>query len=94
MNSLFDKLMERRLEFKVHVIDEKALMANMQKIANRITVGLILAALIVGAALMMQIQSNLSFLGYPAIATIMFLLAALLGFYLVIDILLQDRKNK
>jgi hypothetical protein len=36
------------------------------KIANRITSGVILAALIVGAALMMGIQTSWTLFGYPA----------------------------
>jgi ubiquinone biosynthesis protein len=36
------------------------------KIANRITSGVILAALIVGATLMMGIQTSWTLFGYPA----------------------------
>jgi ubiquinone biosynthesis protein len=40
----------------VDAIDERSLLASLHKIANRITVGLLLAALIVGAALMMRVS--------------------------------------
>jgi predicted unusual protein kinase regulating ubiquinone biosynthesis (AarF/ABC1/UbiB family) len=94
INTLFDKLVERDLEIKVHAFDEQRLMDNLQKIANRITLGLVLAALIVGAAQMMQVESSLTILGYPAIATFMFLLAALLGFFLVIRTIVEDIRSK
>lgn len=94
INTLFDKLIERDLEIKVHAFDEQRLMDNLQKIANRITLGLVLAALIVGAAQMMQVESSLTILGYPAIATFMFLLAALLGFFLVIRTIVEDIRSK
>ena len=35
-------------------------MDNLQKIANRIALGLVLAALIIGAAMMMQVQTPAS----------------------------------
>jgi len=46
------------LKVKVDAIDELVLIEGMQKVAKRITVGLILAALIVGAALLMRIDSS------------------------------------
>ncbi|HVJ10766.1 MAG TPA: AarF/UbiB family protein, partial [Burkholderiales bacterium] len=49
VNRILDRLADN--EFKIHVdaIDEAGLMEGMQKVANRIALGLILAALIVGA---------------------------------------------
>ena len=94
LNQLFEKLADRDLEIKVHAFDEAKFMANMQKIANRIALGLVLAALIVGAALMTQVNTPFTVLGYPALATFMFLIAALLGFYLVIRIILEDLRHK
>jgi uncharacterized protein YacL len=93
INTLFDKLVERDLEIKVHAFDEQRMMENLQKIANRIALGLVLAALIVGAALTMQVRTSLTILGYPAISTLMFVLAALLGFFLVIRIALLRRSD-
>jgi hypothetical protein len=40
---------------QVDAIDETALIEGLQKIANRIAMGVVLAALIVGAAIVMQI---------------------------------------
>lgn len=90
MNLIFDKLLNEQFEIRVRAFDELAFLANMQKIANRITVGLVLAALIIGAALMMQIHTTFQLLGYPGIAVIMFFLAALLGLLLVGRILFDD----
>jgi ubiquinone biosynthesis protein len=74
----------------VRVAEEVWMMEGMQKIANRLTTGLILAALILGAALMMRVQTRFTIWGYPGIAMLFFLMAALLGIWLVIDILRQD----
>ena len=51
-------------------------MEGFQKVANRITVGLILAALIVGAALLMRVETTFRILGYPGLAILCFLAAA------------------
>src|ERR671921_1754359 len=61
---------------------------------NGITVGLLLAALIVGAALMMRVESTWTILGYPAIAIIFFLLAAIGALVLVFNIMFFDEKDK
>ena len=52
-------------EVRVDAIDEARLMEGMQKVANRITLGLVLAALIVGAALMMHVPTSFAIFGYP-----------------------------
>lgn len=61
------------------------------KIANRITAGLISAALIIGAALTMRIETAARLLGYPALALVMFVLATGLGVSLVLVAVLSDR---
>jgi hypothetical protein len=66
----------------------------MQKVANRITVGLILAALIVGAALMMRIDSSFRLFGYPGLAILCFMGAGGGGLVLIINILMHDRSAK
>ena len=57
-------------------IDQTRLMMGLQKIANRITVGLLLAALIIGAAMLMQVETSFRILGYPGFAILFFFLAA------------------
>jgi len=76
INRFLENLSGNELKINVDAVDEKALLAGIEKIANRITVGLILAALIVGAAMMMQIESGFTLFGYPGIAMIFFLIAS------------------
>ncbi len=90
LNRLFESLLRGELAIDIDVVDERLLMSNLQKIANRIALGLILAALIVGAALMMRIDTELTILGYPGIAMLLFLAAAACGFVLVFSILYHD----
>jgi CHASE2 domain-containing sensor protein len=49
--------------------------------ANRITTGIVLAALITGASLLMQIQTTFRIFGYPGLAIVCFLAAAAGGFW-------------
>lgn len=92
LNHLFDSLSGNKFEVKVRAFDDSKLMENMQKIANRITIGIILAALIIGAALMMRVGGGFTIFGYPGIAMILFLIAAVSGFFLILSILFNDEK--
>jgi hypothetical protein len=66
----------------------------MQKIANRITAGLVTAALIVGAALMMRVETRIHLFGYPALAMLMFLLGAGIGIAIIVSTWMSDRRAK
>lgn len=90
LNMVLDSLANNKLQVKVHAFDESRLMSNLQKIANRIAAGIVLAALIVGAALLMQVRTEFTLFGYPGLAMLLFLLAAFCGFALVLSILVND----
>lgn len=90
VNRILDAVANNELEVKVDAIDEARLMAGFQKVANRITLGLLLAALIIGAAMLMRVDTSFRILGYPGLAIIFFLLAAEGGIALMLTILLKD----
>lgn len=94
LNRVLDAVTNAEVEVKVKAVDATLMLDGMQKIANRITMGLVLAALIVGAALMMRIETRFTLFGYPGLAILCFLAAAGLGFWLVINIVIQDRRDK
>ncbi|MDQ3800395.1 MAG: AarF/UbiB family protein [Acidobacteriota bacterium] len=94
INNILDLLGNNKLEIKVDAIDEKTLMVGFQKIANRITMGLILAALIIGASMLMRVETSFHILGYPGIPMLFFLGAAAGGVALIINILFKDRSEK
>jgi ubiquinone biosynthesis protein len=93
VNSLLDAVANNEMKIKVDAIDEVHLMEGLQKIANRITMGLVLAALIVGAALLMRVETSFTIFGYPGIAIIFFFIAAGAGLFLVFNILFKDEKS-
>ncbi len=91
VNKFLDALANNELKISVDAIDEQKLMIGFQKVANRITVGLIVAALIIGAALIMRVDTTFRIWGYPGIAIIFFLAAAGCGIVLLINILFYDK---
>ncbi len=94
INRVLDTVASNELRIRVDSINEERLMAGLQKIANRIAMGVVLAALILGAALLVRVQSPYRILGYPAPATFFFLAAAGGGIALVVSILRGDRSAK
>lgn len=94
LNKFLDTVSRDEIKFKVDAIDEILLMEGLQKIANRITMGLVLAALIVGSAMLMRVETSFKILGYPGFAILFFLIAAGGGIVLVVNILYTDEKAK
>ncbi len=92
VNHILDAITNHELEVKVKAVDAKLIMEGFQKIANRITAGIVLAALIMGACMLMSIESNFRLLGYPGLAILCFFVAAAGAFWLVINIFVQDHR--
>ncbi len=93
MNALFRSLAHNEFEVKVQSFDEIRLLRNLHSIANRIALSVVLASLILGAALMMRVDTAFTILGYPGIAMILFLGAAACGFILVFSILFEKNER-
>ncbi|MEK7255729.1 MAG: hypothetical protein AAB316_13350 [Bacteroidota bacterium] len=94
LNKILGKVADNELEIRLKSIDEKYLMEGFQKIANRITLGLILASLVVGAALLMQVETTFTIFGYPGLAMLFFLIAAAGVLLLAYRILFFDETAK
>ena len=93
VNKLLDMVSGNELKIRVDAIDEKLLIEGLHKIANRVALGLVLAALIVGAALLMQVPTTFRILGYPGLAILFFFAAAAGGLALVASIVITDGKK-
>jgi predicted unusual protein kinase regulating ubiquinone biosynthesis (AarF/ABC1/UbiB family) len=91
LNRLLDLLTTNNLRVKVDSFNENLLVATLQKIANRITLGLILAALIVGASLLTRVDTAFRIFGYPGLAMIFFFIATAGGAALAWQIIRSDR---
>ena len=94
VNRALDAVGNNDLEVRVRVIDEARLLTGLQQMANRITSGLVLAALIVGAAWLMDVETSLTLLGYPVLAIVLFVAAAIGGIGLLYRIWRSDRETR
>jgi ubiquinone biosynthesis protein len=93
LNQVLDALAGNDLRLKVEMIDHGSIIDGLQKVANRIALGLVLAALIIGAALLMRVPTPLTIFGYPALAIVLFLAAAAGGVTMAWIILAGDVKR-
>lgn len=91
MDDLLSILAENRLQVRLTGLEEARLVENLQKIANRIAAGVVIAALILASALIMRVDTGPHLFGYPALALVLFLLATVLGLGIVLGALLHDR---
>ncbi len=91
VNKILDAIGNNELKIGVDAIDERVVLDGLQKVANRITLGLVLAALIVGAALLMRVETSFRIFGYPGLPMIFFLMAAIAGVVLVVSIIFYDK---
>jgi predicted unusual protein kinase regulating ubiquinone biosynthesis (AarF/ABC1/UbiB family) len=94
LNKILDAVGNAELNVNVRPSETRFLVESAEKVANRITTGLILAALIVGAALLMRVQTSFEIFGYPGLAMLCFVAAAGGGFTLVLNIFWQDHKSR
>ena len=93
VNKILDAVGNHEMEMKLRVMDTPLVMEGLQKIANRIASGLVLAALIVGAALLMRVETDFRIAGYPGLAILCFLAAATGGIWLLFNIFVQDQRS-
>jgi len=91
-NRILDTMAEGEFHLRVDAIDEERLLVVMQRIANRVVLGIIIAATILGAALLMRVPADHKIFGYPAIAILCFLVAVIGGGTLSAWILVSDRR--
>ena len=94
VNKILDHIANNQISVQVDAIDEELLLEGFQKVANRITVGLVISAMIVGAAMLMRIETSWKILGYPGMAMLFFLAAAGGGLWLTFQIMLTDNQTK
>lgn len=90
VNKLLDAATNNELKLNVEVLDEGAIIHGLQKVANRITLGLLLSSLIIGAAMLMRVETRFRLFGYPGFAMVFFLVAAAGAIWLAFNILSSD----
>jgi predicted unusual protein kinase regulating ubiquinone biosynthesis (AarF/ABC1/UbiB family) len=91
-NRILESLSDGTMQLKVDALDEERLHTVLQRVANRLTLGLVIAATIIGAAMVIQVPTQHRFLGYPVIAMVLFAVAVIGGGALAVWIVVTDRK--
>ncbi len=94
MSDILALLAENRLQMKVTGLEESRLMENLQKIANRVSAGIVTAALILAAAMMMKVDTGWHLFGYPAIAFTLMLIGVFLGLGIILSALIFDKRAR
>jgi hypothetical protein len=95
VSDILSLLAENRLTVNLGGLDDSQLMENLQKIANRISAGVITAALILASAILMKVETpGIKLFGYPALALVLFLIGTGVGLMLVWSSLRRDHKAR
>ena len=92
MGAILRTLAENRLRVRIDGLEESRMMESLQKIANRIATGVIIAALVIGAALTARMPGGMRLFGLPLLSALFILVAAVLGAGLILSALRRDRK--
>jgi len=93
VNKVLDIAGKGEIKLKLRREDTLNLLDGFQKVANRIAAGVVLGALIVGAALMMRIDTEFKIFGYPGLAIICFIFAVIGAVWLLFDMFIRDTKR-
>jgi predicted unusual protein kinase regulating ubiquinone biosynthesis (AarF/ABC1/UbiB family) len=94
MREIIDLTAIGRLTFGIKLNQAEEFLAGMHKIANRITVGVVIAALLLSSSFMMRVPTHSHLFGYPAFAMIGYLIAAAAAIYLIASTFMRDRKDE
>jgi predicted unusual protein kinase regulating ubiquinone biosynthesis (AarF/ABC1/UbiB family) len=86
LDILTQKLAANEFAVKFESPQVHVLLRGMQKIANRVFSGLVLGGIVVASAMLLPHRRNLGTAG--------FIIAALIGLYMVVSILVQDRAER
>ena len=91
---ILDQVAGGKLAFRMQVEQADHFLKGMQRIANRIMIGTIIAALLISSALLSSVNTHWRIGGYPTLALFGYLLAFVIGMYVVLSIVVQDHRDR
>lgn len=91
LKQIFQKIRKGKLSINLQHQGLERMIRELDKSTNRIAFSLIIASLIIGSSFIIQIERGPKLLGIPAFGLIGYLIAALLGLWLVIAIMRSGR---
>lgn len=75
-----------KLTLGIKLAQAEEFLSGMHRIANRITIGVVIAALLVSSSMMMRV--------YPRFAVVGYVLASAAAFYLIVSTFVRDRRDR
>lgn len=90
-NHILNKLEDDQLSIRFEHKNLEGMRLTLDRIANRLTLGIITGCMIIGSSMIITTGVHPLLFGYPALGLIGYLLAACVGFWLVIDILRRKK---
>ena len=94
MNKLLDTIVRQDRGLKIDAIDEEQLIQGFEKIANRITLGLIVAALYLSAAMTLNVEhAGPRIFGVPLLSILLFV-AAFAGTWMILMAMYFKRSSR
>jgi len=94
LNRFMEAVGTGEMRLNVDAIDERQLLDGLHRMVNRLTSGIVIAALVMGAAMLTRVETSSKLLGYPTIAMIVFLVAAGGAFWLFASIVVEGRRRR
>ena len=91
LSLIFNKIKKGNLKVEFEHKGLENFILQMDKVSNRIAFSVVIAALIIGSSIIMQTNRGPLFLGFPVLGIFGFLIAGILGLWLVIAILRSGR---
>ncbi len=92
LSQVLHTLAENRLKVRVLGLGDPTVVEGVQKVANRISAGLIAASLVVAAAVITHAHAGPTVAGYPILALSMIAVATTIGLTLMMGSWLRDRR--
>lgn len=91
LEEILAKVKRGQILVSLHHEGLNRLILEMDRSSNRLSFGMIIASLIIGSSVVMQLEKGPTILGFPAIGLAGYLIAGLLGLWLVLAILRSGR---
>jgi ubiquinone biosynthesis protein len=91
IGDIVEKLEEGRLKIGFKHTNLAEFRGTLERTSNRLTLGIIIAAMIIGSSMIITTGIQPHLFGYPAFGLVGYLISAVLGLWLVIDILRSRR---
>ncbi len=94
VREILDSAAGGKLSLGIKLTQAEEFLAGIHKIANRITVGVVIAALLVSSSMMMRVPTSFTIFGYPGLAVLGYVLATAAALYLIVSTIVQDRRDQ